>query len=274
VFNAVGVEVTQIIRSDQVLRGFDQDVRLMLGEEMTKQGIRIKALANVTAIAKTAEGLAVTTDTGEQIPCDQVLYATGRVPNARGLGLEEAGVTLNKKGAVAVDEWSRTTVPSIYAVGDVTDRINLTPVAIAEARAVAETLFNNNPIRMDHENVPSAVFSQPPVATVGIAEETARSIYGEIDVYVARFKPMKNTLSGRDERTMMKLVVDARTDRVLGCQMVGVDAPEIIQGLAIALKCGATKRQFDATVGIHPSAAEEFVTMRERRKEPAKQAAD
>jgi glutathione reductase (NADPH) len=246
----------------------------MLTDEMSKQGIRLKALVNVTAIARTEKELVVVTDKGERIACNKVLYATGRAPNARGMGLEEAGVTLNKKGAIAVDEWSRTTVPSIYAVGDVTDRINLTPVAIAESRAVAETLFNNNPIRMDHENVPSAVFSQPPVGTVGLSEETARSVYGEVDVYVTRFKPMKNTLSGRDERTMMKLVVDARSDRVLGCHMVGVDAPEIIQGLAVAVKCGATKRQFDATVGIHPSAAEEFVIMREKRKEPAKQAAE
>jgi glutathione reductase (NADPH) len=274
VFRSLGVDVTQIIRSDQVLRGFDQDIRAMLTDEMSKQGIRLKALVNVTAIARTEKELVVVTDKGERIACNKVLYATGRAPNARGMGLEEAGVTLNKKGAIAVDEWSRTTVPSIYAVGDVTDRINLTPVAIAESRAVAETLFNNNPIHMDHENVPSAVFSQPPVGTVGLSEETARSVYGEVDVYVTRFKPMKNTLSGRDERTMMKLVVDARSDRVLGCHMVGVDAPEIIQGLAVAVKCGATKRQFDATVGIHPSAAEEFVIMREKRKEPAKQAAE
>ena len=196
------------------------------------------------------------------------MYATGRKPNTRGLGLAEAGVSLNDNGAVAVDEWQRSTVPNIYAVGDVTDRINLNPVAIAEGRAIAETVYNNNPIKMDHRDVPSAVFSQPPIGTVGLTEEEARREFGEVDIYSARFKPMKNTLSGRDERTLMKLVVDARSDRVLGCHMLGPDAPEIIQGVAIAVKCGATKRQFDQTVGIHPSAAEEFVTMREKAVRP------
>ncbi len=274
IFRNLGSEITQIVRADDVLRGFDPDIRASLGEEMKKQGIQLKARTNVTAVEKAASGFVVVTDSRERIACDRVLYATGRAPNSGGLGLEEVGVTLNKAGAVAVDEWSRATVPNIYAVGDVTNRINLTPVAIAESRAVAETLYNSNPIRMDHDNVPSAVFSQPSIGSVGLSEDVAAGIYGEIDVYVTRFKPMKNTLSGRDERTMMKLVVDAKTDRVLGCHMVGPDAPEIIQGLAIAVKCGATKRQFDQTVGIHPSAAEEFVTLRDKRKEPAKQAAD
>ena len=192
------------------------------------------------------------------------MYATGRRPNTKRMGLEEAGVRINEAGAVVVDEWQRSSVPNIYAVGDVTDRINLTPVAIAEGRAIAETLFNDNPTKMDHNDVPSAVFSQPPISAVGLTEERALREYGEVDVYMARFKPMKNTLSGRAERTLMKLVVDARSDRVLGCHMLGPDAPEIIQGLAVAVKCGATKRQFDQTVGIHPSAAEEFVTMREK----------
>ena len=192
------------------------------------------------------------------------MYATGRKPNTKGLGLAEIGVEANENGAVVVDEWSRSNLRNIYAVGDVTDRINLTPVAIAEGRAVAETLFNSNPIKMDHANVPSAVFSQPPIGAVGLTEAEAIRQYGEVDVYCARFKPMKNTLSGRDERTLMKLVVDTRTDRVLGCHMLGPDAPEILQGVAIAVKCGASKRMFDETVGIHPSAAEEFVTMREK----------
>ncbi|MBM3545478.1 MAG: glutathione-disulfide reductase [Alphaproteobacteria bacterium] len=274
VFRNLGSKVTEILRSDAILRGFDRDIRSSLTEEMGKQGIELKIRTHVTAIEKDGKGLAVVIDTGERIACDRVLYATGRSPNTSGLGLEKIGVTLNKKGAIAVDEWSRTTVPNIYAVGDVTDRINLTPVAIAESRAVAETLYNDNPVRMDHEDVPSAVFSQPSIGSVGLSEEAASVIYKELDIYVTRFRPMKNTLSGRDERTMMKLVVDARSDRVLGCHMVGPDAPEIIQGLAIAVKCGATKRQFDRTVGIHPSAAEEFVTLREKRKEPAKQAAD
>ncbi|MBL8692397.1 MAG: glutathione-disulfide reductase [Rhodospirillaceae bacterium] len=274
IFRNLGSEITQIVRADNILRGFDPDVRASLSDEMKKQGIALKANTNVTAVERSDNGLVVVTDAGERIVCDRVLYATGRVPNSGGLGLEEVGVTVNKMGAIAVDEWSRTTVENIYAVGDVTNRINLTPVAIAEARSIAETLYNNNPVKMDHDNVPSAVFSQPSIGQVGLSEDVARGIYGEVDVYVTRFKPMKNTLSGRDERTMMKLVVDAKTDRVLGCHMVGPDAPEIVQGLAIAVKCGATKRQFDQTVGIHPSAAEEFVTLREKRKEPAKAAAD
>jgi glutathione reductase (NADPH) len=176
---------------------------------------------------------------------------------------------------VLVDEWQRSSIPNIYAVGDVTDRLNLTPVAIGEGRAIAETLFNDNSVNFDHENVPTAVFSQPPIGTVGLTEEQARRQYGDdVDVYCARFRPMKNTLSGRDERTFMKLVVDGKTDRVLGCHMLGADAPEIIQGLAIAVKCGASKRMFDQTVGIHPSAAEEFVTMREKFVRPQKQAAE
>src|SRR5436309_5456519 len=203
------------------------------------------------------------------------MYATGRGPNTRGLGLDAAGVKSNDKGAVLVDEWQRSSLPNVYAVGDVTDRFNLTPVAIGEGRAIAETLYNNNPTKMDHENVPTAVFSQPPIGTVGLSEEQARRQYGDdVDIYCARFKPMKNTLSGRDERTVMKLVVDARTERVLGCHMLGPDAPEILQGLAIAVKCGASKRMFDETVGIHPSAAEEFVTMREKMVRPTKLAAE
>jgi len=196
-----------------------------------------------------------------------VMYATGRRPNTRNLGLAEAGIACDEKHAVMVDEWQRTSIPHIYAVGDVTDRLNLTPVAIAEGRAIAETLFNNNPMKVDHANVATAVFSQPPVGTVGLTERQARAHHA-VDVYRARFRPMKHTLSGREERTMMKLVVDRASDRVLGCHMVGADSPEIIQGLAIAVKCGATKRQFDQTIGIHPTAAEEFVTMRDKVPEP------
>jgi glutathione reductase (NADPH) len=181
---------------------------------------------------------------------------------------------MNDEGAVVVDEWQRSTVPNIYAVGDVTDRLNLTPVAIAEGRAIAETLFNDNPVKMDHADVPTAVFSQPPIGAVGLTEEQACRRYGMVDVYSARFRPMKNTLSGRDERTLMKLIVEPASDRVVGCHMLGADAPEIIQGIAIAVKCGATKAQFDQTVGIHPSAAEEFVTMREKVVRPTKLAAD
>jgi glutathione reductase (NADPH) len=241
---------------------------------MRGRGIEIHARTHVARIEKQEHGYSVYTTIGQEFSADVVMYATGRKPNTRGLGLAEIGVEINENGAVVVDEWSCSSVPNIFAVGDITDRINLTPVAIAEGRAVAETLFNDNPIRMDHANVPSAVFSQPPIGAVGLTEEEARRQYGEVDVYCARFKPMKNTLSGREERTLMKLVVDARTDRVLGCHMLGPDAPEIMQGLAIAVKCGASKRMFDQTVGIHPSAAEEFVTMREKVVRPAKLAAD
>jgi glutathione reductase (NADPH) len=192
------------------------------------------------------------------------MYATGRAPNTHSIGLEETGVKLGDNSAVAVNEWNRSSVPNIFAVGDCTDRVNLTPVAIAEGRAFAETHFNGNPMRVDYANIPSAVFSQPPVGTVGLTETQAR-LRGQTEVYSARFRPLKHTVSGRDESTMMKLVVHAETDRVLGCHMVGADAPEIVQGLAIALKCGATKAQFDATTGIHPTAAEEFVTMHEKR---------
>jgi glutathione reductase (NADPH) len=273
IFSTLGSKVVEIIRAPELLRGFDDDLRVLLGEEMRLRGVDIRANTRVARIDKHDGGYTVTTAAGERIETDLVMYATGRRPNTKGLGLAEAGVALRDNGAVVVDEWQRSSVPSIYAVGDVTDRINLTPVAIAEGRAIAETLFNNNPIRMDHRDVPSAVFSQPPIGTVGLSEAAARKEYGAVDIYQSRFRPMKNTLSGRAERTFVKLVVDGATDRVLGCHMLGQDAPEIIQGLAIAVKCGATKKQFDQTVGIHPSAAEEFVTLRDKYVRPEKLAA-
>ena len=268
IFRGFGSEVTQIIRRRDVLRGFDEDIRVNLGEEMRGRGIDIRGETELARIDKHAGGYTVTTTAGGKIETDCVMYATGRAPNTNGLGLAEAGVAMRENGAVKVDEWQKTSVPSIYAVGDVTDRINLTPVAIAEGRAIAETLYNNNPIRMDHADVPSAVFSNPPIGTVGLTEDEARQKYRAVDIYQTRFRPMKNTLSGRSERTFMKLVVDAASDRVVGVHMLGPDAPEIIQGVAIAVKCGATKRQFDQTVGIHPSAAEEFVTMRDKYVRP------
>jgi glutathione reductase (NADPH) len=264
IFNGFGTEVVELIRREELLYGFDDDIRVALAQEMRGRGIQIYGRTQVARIEKRPHGYSVYTTIGQEFSADVVMYATGRIPNTKGLGLAEIGVEVNANGAVVVDEWSCSNVPNIFAVGDVTDRINLTPVAIAEGRAVAETLFNDNPIRMDHADVPSAVFSQPPIGAVGLTEEQARREYGEVDVYMARFKPMKNTLSGREERTLMKLVVDPRSDRVLGCHMLGLDAPEILQGLAIAVKCGASKRMFDQTVGIHPSAAEEFVTMREK----------
>jgi glutathione reductase (NADPH) len=273
IFNGFGSEVVEIIRQPELLRGFDEDLRAHLGGEMRIRGVDIRGNTQVARIDKTASGYTVTTTAGGKIETDCVMYATGRAPNTKGMGLAEVGVAMKENGAIKVDEWQRSSVKNIYAVGDVTDRINLTPVAIGEGRAIAETLYNDNPISMDHHDVPSAVFSQPPIGTVGLTEEQARKQYGEVDVYQSRFKPMKNTLSGRDERTFMKLVVEPKTDRVVGCHMLGPDAPEIIQGLAIAVKCGATKKQFDATVGIHPSAAEEFVTMRDKYVRPPVKAA-
>lgn len=272
IFAALGTEVTLVIRGEELLNGFDDDVRATVALEMRGRGIEIRARTEIVGIEKGPGGITATTRLGEELAADVIFYATGRRPNTKGIGLEEVGVRLTEAGAVVVDEWSRSSVPNIWAVGDVTNRLNLTPVAIVEGRALVETLFNDNPMKPDHTNVPTAVFSQPPVGAVGLTERQARAAYRTIDVYRTRFKPMKNTLAGRDERTMMKLIVDRASDRVLGCHMVGADAPEIIQGLAIALKCGATKRQFDQTIGIHPSAAEEFVTMRERVPERAEAA--
>lgn len=263
VFRGAGARVTLAIRRDQVLAGFDQDIRQTVAEGLQRRGVVIRQHTRVVGLARRDGRIAAQLDGGEVLVVDQVMMATGRAPNTRGLGLEACGVALGEQGEIKVDGQSRTSVSGIYAVGDVTDRLNLTPWAIAEGRALAETLYNNNPMQADAENVPAAVFSQPPVATVGLSEEDARKRYGSIRVYRSRFRPMKNTLSGRDEQTMMKLVVDDASDRVVGCHMVGPDGPEIIQGLAIAMKCGATKRQFDQTIGLHPTAAEEFVTMRE-----------
>jgi glutathione reductase (NADPH) len=265
IFNGLGSEVTQVIRRDLVLRGFDQEVREHLQKEMTKKGVVFRSNTEIVAVEKAGDAYRCKTAAGETIETDLVMFATGRSPNTHDLGLEKVGVTLNKAGAVAVDEWSQSTVPSIYAIGDVTDRINLTPVAIMEGHFLANTLFGNRPMKPDHVNVPSAMFSQPQVGTVGLTEDEARRTYGEIDVYAATFRPMKYTLSGRQQQTLMKLLVDAKSDRVVGAHMVGDDAAEIIQGIGIAIKAGATKRQFDATVGIHPTAAEEFVTMRSKR---------
>ncbi|SVE48976.1 uncharacterized protein METZ01_LOCUS501830, partial [marine metagenome] len=200
---------------------------------------------------------------GDVIEADGLLCAMGRTPNTWGLGLERVGVGVTENGAVRVDEWSRTSVPNIYAVGDCTDHVNLTPVAIAEGRALADTLYNNDPKNVDYKNIPSAIFSHPEVGTVGLTEKEARERFGEIKVYRSEFRPLKATISGNGGRTMMKLLVELETEKIIGCHMVGDGAAEIVQGLAIALKCGATKRQFDATMAIHPTASEEFVTMYE-----------
>ncbi|MGE5548635.1 MAG: glutathione-disulfide reductase [Solirubrobacterales bacterium] len=268
IFNALGVKVTQVLRGATVLRGFDIDVRAALAEEMTGKGVNLVCETTVRSIEKVGRGYSLRLSGDETIEADLVLYATGRRPNSDGLGLEEAGVKMDSRGAVVVDEFSRTTVDHIYAVGDVTDRMNLTPVALGEARALVNTLYLGHPTAMDYQNVPTAVFSMPPIGTVGLTEEEARK-RGGIDVYLSRFKPMRNTLAGRDERTLMKMIVERPSGRVLGIHMVGTDAPEIVQGFAVALKCGATKAQVDATIGIHPTAAEELVTMRDKRPDPA-----
>jgi len=262
-FNALGADVTIIIRAGNILRGFDEDIRDALATEMEKQGITIHRECVVRSIEPEGEGYSVRLHGTETIDCDAVFYATGRTPNTRGLGLEEVGVKLTEKGAVVVDEYFQTSTPSIFALGDVISRIELTPVAINEGMAFVATQFEGRPTPMDYDNVPAAVFSQPPVGTVGLMEDQARE-RGEVDIYVSRFRPMKHTLTGRNAHAMMKLIVDRESQRVVGCHMVGDDAPEIIQGFAVALKCGATKAQFDATVGIHPTAAEEFVTMRDK----------
>ncbi len=262
-FNALGVKVTIIIRAGNILRGFDEDVRDTLAEEMEKSGIAINRECTVRGIEQTADGYSLRLHGTETIECDKIMYATGRKPNTSGLGLSEVGVELNEAGAVKVDENYQTSAPSIFALGDVTNRINLTPVAINEGVAFANSQFNSTPMVMDYDAVPAAVFSQPPVGTVGLSEQQARE-NGEVDIYMSRFRPMKHTLSGRDAHSMMKLVVMRVGGKVVGCHMVGDDAPEIIQGFAVAIKAGATKAQFDATVGIHPTAAEEFVTMREK----------
>ena len=266
IFRGLGAEVCLSYRGDQILRGFDGDVRTHLYEEMRRKSIDIALGSAVSAIRRMDDGrLQVEGDNlaAAEYPFDLVLYATGRVPNTAGLGLETVGVETDAQGGIVVDAWGATSVNGIHAVGDVTNRIALTPVAIREGQALAMTLFGDAKASADHDCVPSAVFSQPPVATVGLGEEEALARHEEIAVYTARFRPMKHTLSGREERTLMKLVVDPVSDRVLGAHMVGPDAPEIIQGIAIAVKMGATKADFDATVGIHPTAAEEFVTMRD-----------
>jgi glutathione reductase (NADPH) len=263
IFRGLGAEVTLAYRGEQILRGFDRDVRTHLHDEMEKKGARILLKRSVSHIARRGGALEASVG-GEKIECDAVMLATGRAPATARLGLPEIGVALDGAGGVRVDRYCRSSVPHVYAVGDVTHRIALTPVAIREGAAVSTTLFGGEETPVDHDDVPSAVFSQPPVGAVGLSEERAVAKLGRVDVYKASFRPLRHTLSGRDERTLVKLVVDAATQRVAGAHMVGADAPEIIQGIALAVKAGLTKAQFDATVGIHPTAAEEFVTLREK----------
>jgi glutathione reductase (NADPH) len=259
-----GVDVSMVIRGRHILNGFDDDIRQALEVEMARRGITIHHGFHPAALSRGPNGLVLNAHDGRSLEADQVLCATGRHPNSNGLGLEAAEVATSVAGAIKVDDWSKTTASNIYAVGDVTDRVNLTPVAIAEGRAFAETRFHANPMQVGYGNIPTAVFSNPAIGTVGLSEQEARRQGLAIDVYRTTFRPMKHTLSGREERVMIKLVVERATERVLGAHMLGNDGPEIVQGLAIALNCGATKRDFDRTIGLHPSAAEEFVTLRDK----------
>lgn len=262
IFRGLGTEVTLAYRGEQVLRGFDRDVRDAVAEEMRGHGIDVRTGTSPAAVERHDGGLVLRDGDGGAFPCDQVLFATGRRPNTAGIGLGEAGVELTASGAVRVDDSLRSSVPSIYAVGDVTDRVNLTPVATAEGHALADTLFGGNERRIALDNVPSAVFCQPPAATVGLSEEAAREAGREVEVFRTSFRPLRHTLTGRETRAMMKLVVDRRDGSILGAHMVGEDAPEIMQMVAVARGAGATKADFDATLGIHPTTAEEFVTLR------------
>jgi glutathione reductase (NADPH) len=263
IFHGLGAEVCQVYRGPVFLRGFDDDVRRHLADEMRAKGIDLQFDRVPVSIEATDEGVRATLDSGKVVEADVLLCATGRHPNTRGIGLEACGVELADDGAVVVDGYSNSSVPSIHAIGDVTNRINLTPVALHEGICLANTLFNDTPMMPVHEAVPAAVFSQPPVGTVGLTEAEARTRFGEIDVYRSTFRALKQTLTSSRSRTMMKLVVDRGTQRVLGVHMVGHEAGEIVQGFAVAVKAGLTKAQLDATIGIHPTAAEEFVTMRQ-----------
>ncbi|KAK3150565.1 hypothetical protein QOZ80_3AG0234850 [Eleusine coracana subsp. coracana] len=263
IFNGLKSEVHVFIRQKKVLRGFDEEVRDFLAEQMSLRGITFHTEQTPQSITKTNDGLLSLKTSKETIGgFSHVMFATGRKPNTKNLGLEGVGVEMDKNGAIVVDDYSRTSVESIWAVGDVTNRINLTPVALMEGGAFVKTVFGNEPTKPDYRAVPSAVFSQPPIGQVGLSEEQAIEEYGDVDVFVANFRPLKATLSGLPDRVLMKIIVCATTNKVVGVHMCGDDAPEIIQGIAIAVKAGLTKQDFDATIGIHPTSAEEFVTMR------------
>ena len=264
IFNGLGVKTTLVYRGKRLLRGFDAELGAKLAEEMTKKGVTIRFESDLASLAKSAAGITATFKDASVMETGVVMYATGRKPNTRNLGLEAAGVNLATDGAIQVNKHLQSSVPSIHAIGDVTNRINLTPVATAEGMALAKTLFRNEPTEMDYDTIPTAIFSIPNLATVGLSEEAAKERGHGVDIYKTGFRALKHTLSGSEEKTFMKLVVDASTQKVLGAHMMGADAGEIIQGIAIAIKCGATKAQFDSTIGIHPTAAEEFVTLREK----------
>ena len=274
IFAGLGSHVTLVYRGENILRGFDDDVRAHLRVEMEARGIRVLTGCKVTTVEKAGGHFSVKLSGGNQIPADRVMFATGRQPNIAKMGLEKVGVEVAASGGIAVDEYSRTTRQNIYAVGDVTNRINLTPVAIREGHAFADTVFGGNPTAVDHTNVPTAVFSEPEVGAVGLTEAQARARLAQTDIYKAMFKPLKATLSGRDTSVLMKLVVDGLSDRVVGCHVVGEGAAEIAQVAAVTVKMGAKKADFDATIALHPTAAEELVTIRKKTAAYARAAAE
>jgi glutathione reductase (NADPH) len=274
IFNGLGSDVTLVYRGEKILRGFDEDVREHLTRELGLRGIKVLTRKIVNAVEKVNRGFDVCLSDNEQIMVDLAMFATGRRPNVEGLGLEAAGVKISERNAIMVDDYSRTSVPNIYAVGDVTDRVNLTPVAIREGHAFADTVFGDKPTKVDHSKVPTAVFSEPEVGVVGLTETQAVEKLGVVDIYKTSFRPMKATLSGRDTRVFMKLVVDGNSQRIVGCHIVGPDAAELIQVIGIAVTMGATKADFDATMAVHPTAAEELVTMREKAMSYGRAAAE
>jgi glutathione reductase (NADPH) len=274
IFAGLGAKVTLVYRGDNILRGFDDDVREHLREEMEKRGIHVITGNRVEEVERTGKHLCAHLSSGNAVTADQVMFALGRPPNVYGLGIDAAGVRLADNGGIAVDDYSRTSVPHIYAVGDVTNRVNLTPVAIREGHAFADTVFGGKPTPVDHSNVPTAVFSEPEVGMVGLTEAQAQAQLGRVDIYRTMFRPLKATLSGRDTTVLLKLVVDGITDRVVGCHIVAPDAGEMIQLAGIAVKMGATKADFDATIAVHPTAAEELVTMRTVSKSYGREAAE
>jgi len=264
IFHGLGVQTTLAYRGAQLLRGFDSELGTRLADEMRKKGVAVTLNCTPVSLAKQGNDIQVKFNNDTQQSFDLIMFATGRKPNSANLGLEAADVKLAADGAIVVDGYSKSSVASIHAIGDVTNRLNLTPVATAEGMALAKTLFGGTPTALDHDNVPTAVFAHPNLATVGLSEEKARERYGKVDIYKTAFRSLKHSMGHSEERIFMKLVVDAASQRVVGAHMLGPDAGEVIQGIAIAVKLGATKAQFDATIGIHPTAAEEFVTMREK----------
>ena len=274
IFAGLGAKVSLVYRGENILRGFDDELRQHVRMEMEKRGIHVITGSTVTAVEPLAQQFSVHLSGSLTVSADQVMFALGRPPNVRGLGLENAGVAVGAVGAIIVDEYSRTSAPHIYAVGDVTNRVNLTPVAIREGQAVADTVFGGRPTKVDHANVPTAVFSEPELGTVGLTQAQAAARFARVDVYKTMFRPMKATLSGRDTTMFFKLLVDATSDRVVGCHILGEGAAEMIQLVGIALKMGVTKADFDATMAVHPTAAEELVTMREPAEQLQREAAE